>query len=181
MTQKSTAESEPWLESEATILEAALELAQLWAIRRSKDPSTKVGAAIYDRASGGLFFGYNGFPHGIEDLAEWWNRKEPEHELLTKYDLVIHAEVNAVQKALKAGVNLEEATLVVTHLPCPECMKNVVVANRIPTVIFATESYSSATARAVWVTRTLAKNSETELIQAKALTGPGKKFQIEED
>ena len=172
MTPKST----EVLRSERSILQAAMEVAEVWALRRSKDPSTKVGAVIYDPASGGLFAGYNGFPAGIEDRKEWWERREdlwgnpvvPQEERkpqLTKYDLVVHAEVNAVRKALRAGVDLGKATLVVTHLPCPECMKNVVVANGIPKVVWKSYSYKSQTDRAVWLAGELAELSGTELVK----------------
>jgi len=128
--------------------------------------------------------GYNGFPGGIEDRTEWWECRgdgptSSEHRL-TKYDLVVHAEVNAVRKALRAGVDLTKATLVVTHLPCPECMKNVIVANGIKRVVYAIEDYKSATNRAVWLTKELARMSGTKLIQATHLTGDGKQYRVED-
>ena len=152
------------------IPQAVLQVCQVWAKARSKDPNTQVGAAIYDEGSGGLFLGYNGFPANIEDKSEWWDRRIEEHCVLgsvyqlTKYDLVVHAEVNAVRKALLARVKLCDCTLYCTHLPCPQCFKDVVLSNGIYRVAYLEENYSSQNERNRWLTRELAKLAEVELI-----------------
>lgn len=69
----------------------------------SKDPSTQVGAVLVkDGKIVGM--GYNGFPRGVVDSAERLDNRE------LKYQIVIHAEVNAI---LQAGHAAKGATLYV--------------------------------------------------------------------
>jgi dCMP deaminase len=136
-----------------------------WAQSRSKDPSSKVGACIHDPVTGGLFLGYNGFPHGVEDREEWWTRKIEMEDLLTKYDLVVHAEKNATRKAMLAGVSLPDASLYCTHLPCPACMRDVICACGIKRVVYDVEKYPSLTVRGEWIVRSLAKMCGVELVR----------------
>lgn len=80
---------------------------------RSKDPFTQVGAVIADKYHRILSTGYNGFPPGVEETPEMWERP-------FKYQLVIHAEANAILHAKK---DLTGSTLYVTLSPCAECVK----------------------------------------------------------
>ena len=64
---------------------------------RSKDPSTQVGACIIDGDKRILSTGYNGFPQGCSDDEFPWNRDESLGE--TKYQYVVHAELNAILNA----------------------------------------------------------------------------------
>jgi deoxycytidylate deaminase len=107
---------------------------------------------VYDPVSGGSFFGYNGFPRGVEDLECTWNRRmrtasypDSHRTLWSKYDLVVHAEVNASQKALVAGVHMRDAWLICTHLPCERCMRDVVASLGIRTVYYESDDYASCT------------------------------------
>ena len=163
----------PVRKSSRAVAEAAMAVAFLWAEARSKDPSTKVGAAVVDPRTGGLFLGYNGFPAGVPDLEEVWQRRtddaptrdvDPYHWMLTKYDLVVHAEQNAVRKALTAGVDLALATLVCTMIPCPRCMLTEVVACGIRTVVFADDHYHAQTDRDAWLTREVARLGGVRLV-----------------
>lgn len=154
-----------------TVTEATMAMAFLWAEARSKDPSTKVGAVIVDPRTGGLHLGYNGFPTGVPDFEDVWQRRVDHFEQdalegneLTKYDLVIHAEQNAVRKALMAGVDLTKATLICTMVPCPRCMLTEVVACGIRTVVFAEASYHAQTHRDAWLTREIAKLGHVHLM-----------------
>lgn len=163
--------------SRLELMPSVMRMCKLWADMRSKDPSTKVGAAIYDGATGGLSLGYNGFPAGMPEDSDWWNTRigtvcnEPEDMTevyqLTKYDLVIHAEVNAARKALMAGVNLRDASsiLVCTHIPCPQCFKDVVLANRMQTVLYATDNYASRSPRDGWLLKQLADLGGVNLVK----------------
>lgn len=115
-----------------------------WAECRSKDPLRKVGAAVYDKLTGAMYFGYNGFPAGIYDYRNIWDQRtadlptfDPNAELvLAKSDLVVHAEANAVNKALRAGCDVSGNTLYCTLYPCSRCMRDVIAANRIKTVVY---------------------------------------------
>lgn len=77
---------------------------------RSKDPSTKAGAAILDRKNRLAATGYNGFARGVPDDPGYLGTRE------IKYGLVIHAEVNAI---LFAQRDLEGCTIYVW--PAPPC------------------------------------------------------------
>jgi deoxycytidylate deaminase len=143
-----------------------MDVVKTWALSRSKDPTSKVGAGIYDPRTGGLFLGYNGFPKGVPDAPEIWNNRAVAGALdvdlpLTKYDLVVHAEMNAVRKALMAGVDLSKAELFCTHMPCPHCTRDVIVSNSIANVYFEIEDYRSNTPRNRFVTLQLIASSST--------------------
>ena len=68
-------------------------LAHLSALR-SKDPNTKVGAAIVDDNHRVVSVGYNGFPKGCSDEVFPWGRDGD--TLDSKYAFVVHAELNAI-------------------------------------------------------------------------------------
>ena len=60
----------------------------------SKDPSTQVGAVItHTRSKRVVSMGFNGFPAGVEDTRERLDDRE------TKYEMVVHAEQNALMFA----------------------------------------------------------------------------------
>ena len=87
----------------------------------SKDPSTKVGAIVIGEHGQLLSQGYNGFPRGIKDSDERLNNRE------RKYEVVVHAEMNAIYNASLTGVSLKGATLYVYGLPiCNECAKGII-------------------------------------------------------
>lgn len=112
--------------------ETWLRLAESLAKSRSKDPSTKVGAIVVSPDNVESFHGYNGFPSGFEDRREWWESTEGDE--LTKYDIVIHAEMNAILKARKS---LGGWTLYCTHFPCENCAKHIVAAGISRVVVCA--------------------------------------------
>lgn len=91
----------------------------------SKDPSTQVGACIVSSDNMPLGMGYNGPPRQFPDHEVIWDRPSKENpDAISKYDLVVHAEINAIDHSF--GQNLRNATLYVTALPCPDCMLDIV-------------------------------------------------------
>jgi dCMP deaminase len=88
--------------------------------RKSKDPSTKVGAIIVGKNNNILSTGYNGFPRGVTDSAERYGDR------LDKYKYIEHAERNAIYNAARHGVRLDGATLCCNWYPCNECAKAIV-------------------------------------------------------
>ena len=91
----------------------------------SKDPSTQVGAVIVSDDNFPLGSGYNGPPRKVDDNAFSWDRPSKENpDEFSKYDIIVHAEVNAIDHS--CGGYLEDSTLYVTALPCPACMKEIV-------------------------------------------------------
>ena len=108
----------------------------LLASQRSKDPSTQVGACIVDGEKRILSTGYNGFPQGCSDDAFPWNRDESLGE--TKYQFVVHAELNAILNA--SGKKLAGSVLYVGLFPCNECAK-AIIQSGISEVIYLSDKY----------------------------------------
>ncbi len=103
-----------------------LQLAKFWALRKSKDPSTKVGAVIVRPDLTLVSLGYNGFPRGIKDSPERLNDRE------LKYELVVHAEDNAL---LTARESLKDCTIYTWPLPpCSRCAARIIQAGIIRVV-----------------------------------------------
>jgi dCMP deaminase len=89
---------------------------------KSKDPSTKVGCVITTKDHQILATGFNGFPRGVdESIAARWERP-------LKYDLIVHAESNAVNHAARHGVSLRGSTAYLNWYPCKECTKALIQA-----------------------------------------------------
>lgn len=102
--------------------------------KRSKDPSTQVGACIVGNNNIILALGYNGFPRGCSDDEFPWG-KDPEDDILEhKYMYVVHAEANAILNT--SGASLKGSTLYVTMFPCNECAK-LIIQSGIKKVITA--------------------------------------------
>ena len=86
----------------------------------SKDPSTQVGCVIVDPYNRVVSTGFNGLPRGIKDTAARLENRA------TKYDLVIHAEENAL---LFARQSFEGCTAYVYPiLPCSRCAAKLIQA-----------------------------------------------------
>ena len=81
----------------------------------SPDRSTKVGCIIVGPDYEIRAQGYNGFPRGFDD------ERTEYHERPFKYDLVVHAEANAIANAARTGVCLKGCVAYVTHPPCCHC------------------------------------------------------------
>lgn len=80
----------------------------------SIDPSTKVGCVLV-RNRRVVSTGYNGFPKNISDNFERLMDREK------KYEITVHAEVNAVTTAALHGVSTEGCNAYVTFSPCSHC------------------------------------------------------------
>ena len=90
------------------------------AARRSKDPSTQVGACIVSQDNIIISTGYNGMPKGCSDDTFPWNRDG----LDNKYAYVVHAELNAILNA--NGRDLRGSRIYVALFPCNECAKAII-------------------------------------------------------
>jgi dCMP deaminase len=106
-----------------------LALAKFWGERKSKDPSSKVGAVIVRPDQTVASLGYNGFPRGIEDNERRLNNRD------LKYPLTIHAEMNAI---LTAYNGIRGYTLYTyPFLPCERCAVHVIQAGISRVVSYA--------------------------------------------
>lgn len=86
----------------------------------SKDPSTKVGAVIVEPLTRHVVgMGYNGFPRGVSDFDERYADRS------VKYEMVVHAEVNALLNAVK---DVRGCWLYCTFMPCPQCAAQLIQA-----------------------------------------------------
>lgn len=81
------------------------------ASQRSKDPHTQVGAVLVSPDNQLHFIGYNGFPKGLPENEERWERPD-------KYERVLHAEENALHNR---NCRVDGWTCYVTLKPCDHC------------------------------------------------------------
>ena len=109
------------------------------ASKRSKDPSTQVGACIVDDDNRILSTGYNGFPQGCSDDDYPWAR-EVEDSNGTKYPFVVHAELNAILN--NRGKNLTGSRIYVALFPCNECAK-AIIQSGIREVVYLSDKYAN--------------------------------------
>jgi len=104
--------------------------------KRSKDPSTQVGACIVNPNKKIVGIGYNGATKGFSDDDFPWSRDgEP---LETKYLYVVHAEKNAILNATK---HLVDCTIYVTLFPCNDCAK-AIIQSGITRVVYLSDKYA---------------------------------------
>ena len=105
--------------------------------RRSKDPSTQVGACIVNPGNKIVGVGYNGFPIGCSDDKLPWNRKGSFIE--TKYPYICHAELNAILNSNTQS--LKNCTIYVALFPCNECAK-AIIQSGIREVVYLSDKYA---------------------------------------
>lgn len=109
--------------------------------RRSKDPSTQVGACIVSQDNKILSMGYNGFPKGCsDDEFPWGKETEQEDPYNSKYFYSTHSELNAILNY--RGGSLEGAKMYVTLFPCNECAKAIIQAG-IKTLVYDCDKYAN--------------------------------------
>lgn len=104
-----------------------IEVARLHATL-SKATRLKVGACIVT-PSRVIIPGVNGLPKALGNTCE--------HDGATKPS-VIHAELNCVLKAQREGVDINGATLYITHSPCEHCASLIIVTG-IARVVYIEE------------------------------------------
>ncbi len=106
------------------------------AARRSKDPSTQVGACIVSKDNIIISTGYNGMPKGCSDDEFPWERTGAEND--TKYPYVVHAELNAILNA--SGRDLRGSRIYVALFPCNECAK-AIIQSGVREVLYLSDKY----------------------------------------
>jgi dCMP deaminase len=83
----------------------------------SRDPEKKVGAVIVRPDKTVASLGFNGFPRGVAD-------NDRLHDKVTKLELVVHAEMNAI---LHAREPLHGYTMYIWPLlPCTRCAASII-------------------------------------------------------
>ncbi|MGM9969507.1 MAG: deoxycytidylate deaminase [Anaeroplasma sp.] len=106
--------------------------------KRSKDPSTQVGACVVNQDKRIIGIGYNGFPKGCNDDEYPWGKSDDD-KLNTKYPYVVHAEANAI---LNSTTSLKNATIYVTLFPCNECAK-LIIQSGVKQIVYMCDKYRS--------------------------------------
>ena len=128
------------------------------AAKRSKDPSTQVGACIVDRNNVILTTGYNGFPKGCSDDEFPWDREGE----ITKYPYVVHAELNAILNA--QGKDLSGSKLYVDLFPCNECAK-AIIQSGIKEIVYLSDKYADTPG--VKASKMMLRAAGVKLVQMK--------------
>ena len=108
----------------------------LLSAKRSKDPSTQVGACIVNQYNKIVGIGYNGFPIGCDDDSLPWD-KTADNPNETKYPYVVHAEANAILNSTK---DLHGAKMYVALFPCNECTK-LIIQSGVKEIIYLSDKY----------------------------------------
>lgn len=108
----------------------------LLSARRSKDPSTQVGACIVNGKNKIVGAGYNGLPIGCDDNDFPWEKQGD--FLQTKYPYICHAELNAILNNI--GMDLAGCKIYTALFPCNECTK-AIIQSGIAEVIYLSDKY----------------------------------------
>ena len=106
----------------ASMLQAHLDVAQRYS-ELSHGRRLKVGAVVVkdDRI---ISIGYNGTPPGWDNNCE---DELPDGSLKTKPE-VLHAEENAIGKLARSHESGNGAAMFITHAPCAQCAKLILVS-----------------------------------------------------
>jgi dCMP deaminase len=111
----------------------------LLAAKRSKDPSTQVGAVIVTPDDRIIGVGWNGMPkvqpNWDNDGSFSWS-KDSKDPLENKYMYVVHAEPNAI---LHASESVKGCTMYLTWFPCSDCAKTIAQSG-ISTLVYLKEN-----------------------------------------
>ena len=108
----------------------------LLSAKRSKDPSTQVGACIVSDKNKIVGAGYNGLPMGCDDDEFPWEQQGA--FLDTKYPYICHAELNAILNNI--GMDLLGCKIYTALFPCNECTK-AIIQSGITEVIYLSDKY----------------------------------------
>lgn len=109
----------------------------LLSAKRSKDPSTQVGACIVNDKNKIVGAGYNGLPIGCNDDEFPWEKQGD--FLNTKYPYICHAELNAILNNI--GMDLHGCKIYTALFPCNECSK-AIIQSGITEVIYLSDKYA---------------------------------------
>ena len=107
--------------------------------KRSKDPSTQVGACIVNKDKRIISVGYNGMPRCCSDDEFPWDKNE--NPLDSKYLYVCHAELNAILNCDRG--NVRDCICYTTLFPCNECAK-AIIQSGMSEVVYMEDKYADS-------------------------------------
>lgn len=93
----------------------------------SKDPSTKVGAVLFNSKNRIKSVGYNGFPEYIKDDDRLNDRE-------TKYKIIQHAESNLITNCVQEGISTKDCYMAISLFPCTKCA-GLIISSGITKII----------------------------------------------
>ena len=91
----------------------------LYAMNKSKDPSTQNAALLTDSGSGIIAIECNNIPDNVQETEDRWERPN-------KYHYVEHAERNVLYKAIKLGVPTLNLTMYCPWYSCSDCARAII-------------------------------------------------------
>lgn len=107
--------------------------------KRSKDPSTQVGACIVNKDNRIMSVGYNGMPRCCSDDEFPWDKND--NPLDSKYLYVCHAELNAILNCERG--NVRDCICYTTLFPCNECAK-AIIQSGMSEVVYMEDKYADS-------------------------------------
>ena len=107
--------------------------------KRSKDPSTQVGACIVNKDNRIISVGYNGMPRCCSDDEFPWDKND--NPLDSKYLYGCHAELNAILKCDRG--NVRDCICYTTLFPCNECAK-AIIQSGMSEVVYMEDKYADS-------------------------------------
>jgi deoxycytidylate deaminase len=111
-------------------------LAYQYAMDFSPDPSTQNGAVLYDPDNGiPVSLGANHFADGVENTHDRWHSGE-------KYELVVHAETNAIYAAASRGIKTAGLVLYCPWAACLGCANAIIQSGIREVVTHELEGYT---------------------------------------
>ena len=107
--------------------------------KRSKDPSTQVGACIVNKDNRIISVGYNGMPRCCSDDEFPWDKND--NPLDSKYLDVCHAQLNAILNCDRG--NVRDCICYTTLFPCNECAK-AIIQSGMSEVVYMEDKYADS-------------------------------------
>lgn len=87
--------------------------------QHSPDPSTQNAAMLFNPDGAIISYDCNRFPSGVEYTPERWERP-------LKYEIIEHAERNAIYHAASVGARTRNSTMVAPWAACADCARAII-------------------------------------------------------
>ena len=124
----------------------------------SKDPSRGVGSVIVSPDRQIVATGFNGLPRGVEDLPERLERP-------AKYDLIVHAEMNAIIQCARNGVSPIGCAIYSSFFPCVSCSIAIVQSGITSVVSLRPETGDEHWMKSIDKSRAVFEEAHVEFIE----------------
>ena len=129
----------------------------------SKDPSRGVGSVIVSPDRQIIATGFNGLPRGVGDLPERLERP-------TKYDLIVHAEMNAIIQCARNGVSPIGCAIYSSFFPCVSCAIAIVQSGITSVISLRPETGDEHWMKSIEKSRAVFEEANVEFIEIEHST-----------